>query len=87
MNDLELHLGDCKEILKQLPDESVYCCVTSPPYYGLRNYDDDRQLGAEDTPKLYVDNLIKVFKEAVKSKKIQGFGLEKLVQVYSTFKS
>jgi DNA modification methylase len=30
--------GDCRQILKQLPDESVHCCVTSPPYFGLRDY-------------------------------------------------
>jgi DNA modification methylase len=34
----EIYIGDCREILKTLPDKSVHCCVTSPPYYGLRDY-------------------------------------------------
>jgi DNA modification methylase len=39
--------GDCLEVLKGLPDESVHCCVTSPPYFGLRDYGVDGQLGLE----------------------------------------
>jgi DNA modification methylase len=34
-------VGDCRDRLAELPDESVHCCVTSPPYWGLRSYDDD----------------------------------------------
>ena len=33
--------GDCRDVLKTLPDESVHCVVTSPPYFGLRSYDED----------------------------------------------
>jgi DNA modification methylase len=33
--------GDCRDILKTLPDQSVHCCVTSPPYFGLRSYDEN----------------------------------------------
>ena len=33
-----LLIGDCRDILKSLPDKSVHCCVTSPPYFGLRRY-------------------------------------------------
>ena len=40
--------GDCLAVLKTLPDESVHCCVTSPPYYGLRDYGMDAQIGRED---------------------------------------
>lgn len=46
--------GDCRDVLKTLPDESVHCCVTSPPYFGLRSYDEsalrtdlDRRLALE----------------------------------------
>lgn len=42
--------GDCLSVLKTLPDESIHCCVTSPPYYGLRDYGMDAQIGREDTP-------------------------------------
>jgi len=39
---IEIHTGDCREVLKTLPDASVNCCVTSPPYFGLRSYCPDR---------------------------------------------
>jgi len=55
--------GNCLDKLKELPDQSINTCITSPPYWGLRNYGDDKQLGLEDTPEEYVDNLVKVFKE------------------------
>ena len=56
-------VGDCRETLKSLPDGSVQCCVTSPPYYGLRDYGHDGQLGLEPTPDEYVANLVAVFRE------------------------
>lgn len=43
--------------LRELPSESVNCCVTSPPYYGLRDYGLDMQIGREDTPEQYIDRL------------------------------
>jgi DNA modification methylase len=55
--------GNCLDILPHLPSESVQCCVTSPPYYGLRDYGSDGQLGLEKTPQDYVENLAKVFRE------------------------
>ncbi len=55
--------GDCIESLKSLDDESVNCCVTSPPYWGLRDYGEAGQLGLEETPEEYVANMVKVFSE------------------------
>lgn len=56
--------GDCMETLQQLNDKSINTCITSPPYWGLRNYNDEKkQLGMEDTPEEFVDNLVKVFRE------------------------
>jgi DNA modification methylase len=55
--------GDCIESLKTLDDESVNCCVTSPPYWGLRDYGETDQLGLEETPEEYVANMVKVFSE------------------------
>lgn len=56
--------GDCLESLKKLKDQSINTCITSPPYWGLRNYnDEEKQLGLEDTPEEFVDNLVKVFRE------------------------
>lgn len=54
---------DCIEGLKTIPDNSVNCCVTSPPYYGLRDYGVDDQIGLEDTPKQYVEKMVAVFRE------------------------
>ena len=55
--------GDCRELLKTLPEKSVHCCVTSPPYWGLRNYGVEGQLGLEKTPEEYVEKMVEVFKE------------------------
>ena len=55
--------GDCRELLKTLPDASVNCCVTSPPYWGLRDYGVDGQIGLEQTPEAYVAELVAVFRE------------------------
>lgn len=50
-------------MLKTLPDNSVNCCVTSPPYFGLRDYGHDGQIGLEQTPEAYVSELVAVFRE------------------------
>ena len=55
--------GDALEMLKTLPDESIHCCVTSPPYWGLRDYGVDGQLGLESTPEEYVAKMVDVFRE------------------------
>ena len=113
---IDIKIGDCREVLKTLPDKSVNCCITSPPYYGLRDYGTatwvggnpdcphkrlskiskntatghknmyeqgvvvgdaiykqecllcgakriDNQIGLEETPKQFVDNLVEVFRE------------------------
>lgn len=54
---------DALQLLRLLPDESVNCCVTSPPYYSLRNYQVNGQIGLEETPEQYVDALVTVFRE------------------------
>lgn len=56
-------IGDCLESLRQMEDQSVNCCVTSPPYFGLRDYGVDGQIGLEDTPDAYVARLVEVFRE------------------------
>ena len=55
--------GDCREVLSTMPDESVNCIVTSPPYWGLRDYGHAGQLGLESTPQEYVEKLVAVFEE------------------------
>lgn len=56
-------VGDALEELLQVPDQSIQMCVTSPPYFGLRDYGDPRQLGAEDTPGEYIKHLIVISRE------------------------
>lgn len=59
---IDLISGNCVDILKTLPPKSVQCCVTSPPYYGLRDYGVDGQIGLEQTPEEYVAKLVSVFR-------------------------
>ena len=56
-------VGDCIAGLRTLPDASVHCCVTSPPYWGLRDYGHDGQIGLEATPEAYVARMVEVFRE------------------------
>nr|MYJ23596.1 site-specific DNA-methyltransferase [Nitrospira sp. SB0673_bin_12] len=61
--DVQVLLGDNRDILPQLEARSIQCCVTSPPYWGLRDYDHSAQLGAESSPEEYVENLVEIFRE------------------------
>ena len=63
MTTFRLIPGDCLAGLATLPDASVHCCVTSPPYWGLRDYGVDGQLGLEPTPGEYVAKMVAVFRE------------------------
>ena len=63
MTENKVFCGDAAEILKYLPQGSANMCVTSPPYYGLRDYGIENQIGTEQTPQEYVDRLTKVFDE------------------------
>ena len=55
--------GDCLDRLRELPDESVNCCVTSPPYWGLRDYGHAGQIGLESAPAKYVEKMVAVFRD------------------------
>lgn len=59
----EIHNMDCLEGLKLIDDNTINCCVTSPPYWGLRDYGVDGQIGLEETPEEYVNKLVEVFRE------------------------
>ena len=63
---------DCLVGLKRLPDNSIDCCVTSPPYYGLRDYGCDGQIGLEESPVLYINKLTEVFSEVYRVLKPEG---------------
>ena len=55
--------GDCGSVLKQIEAGTFHTCVTSPPYWGLRDYGKDEQLGLEKSPEEYVENMLNVFRE------------------------
>ncbi len=57
--------GDALSTLCSFPDGSVNCCITSPPYYGLRDYGVDGQIGLEQNPEEYISRLTGVFREVL----------------------
>lgn len=68
----KIYPGDCIEVLKTIPDNSIDCCVTSPPYFGLRDYGNSDQIGLEETPELYVAKIVEVFTEVKRVLKKEG---------------
>ena len=56
-------VGDCIDMMRTLQDQSVQTCVTSPPYFGLRDYGVDGQIGLEETPAEFIARLVEVFRE------------------------
>lgn len=64
--------GDCRHVLKGLPDETVQTCVTSPPYFGLRDYGHGEQIGLEKTPDEFVKNIVEIMREVRRVLKKDG---------------
>jgi DNA modification methylase len=58
-----IQTGDCRALLRTYPEKAINCCVTSPPYFGLRDYGHAGQIGLEKTPDQYVAELVSVFRE------------------------
>lgn len=82
-NQITLYSGDVFDILPQMPDESVDLCLTSPPYFGLRNYGVEGQIGLEPTLKEYIDKLVLVFREVRRILKPSGVLLLNLGDSYA----
>lgn len=78
------YTGDCRDLLKQLPDGCVQTCVTSPPYWGLRDYGVDGQLGLEQSPQEYAANMIAVFRDVRRALKDDGTLWLNLGDTYAT---
>ena len=78
---------DCLIGLQRLPSESINCCITSPPYYNLRDYGDNNQLGQENTIQEYLSNLLKIFDEVYRVLKVDGACWVNIGDVYSAKKS
>lgn len=63
MNTYKILTGCCLTELRKIPEKSIHCCVTSPPYFGLRDYGVDGQIGLEPTPEQFVETMVAVFRE------------------------
>lgn len=68
----KIYNENCLSGLKNIPDNSIDCCVTSPPYFGLRDYGNNEQIGLEETPELFVQQLVNVFAEVKRVLKPEG---------------
>jgi DNA modification methylase len=69
---LKILKGDTRDVLKDLPDESIQCAITSPPYWGMRDYGFEDQIGAEDDINEYLNTLVEVFSEVKRVLKSDG---------------
>jgi len=67
-----LYNGNCLEVLRQFPDDSIDCVITSPPYWGLRDYGVDGQIGLEETFYTYLEQLLEIFDEVYRVLKPSG---------------
>lgn len=72
MADALILLGDVRERLKEVADGSVHCVITSPPYWGLRDYGNDSQIGLEQTPEMYVAEMVTLFREVKRALRNDG---------------
>ena len=81
---VQLHQSNASEL--PVDDESIDCVVTSPPYWGLRDYGVDEQIGLESTPEKYVENMVNVFREIKRVLKSSGTVWLNLGDSYSSFK-
>lgn len=60
---VKILVGDCLPLMKKMPPQSFQMCVTSPPYFGLRNYGEENQIGQEETTEIYIGRLVEIFRE------------------------
>lgn len=80
----KIYQGDSLEVLKTFPDDNIDCCITSPPYWGLRDYSVEGQLGLEKTPEEYVAKMVDVFREVRRALRPEGTCWLNLGDSYST---
>lgn len=69
---MKIYCGNAKNLLKTIADNSIDCCVTSPPYYNLRDYGVENQVGLEKTPEEYINKLAEIFHEVKRVMKSDG---------------
>lgn len=83
---IQIYHGNALEVPKSIEPETVQCCVTSPPYWGLRDYGIDGQLGLEKTPEEYVEKMVMIFREVRRVLKNDGTLWLNLGDSYAGFK-
>jgi len=83
----KIYIGDAREGLKLMPEKSAYTCVTSPPYFGLRDYGHAGQIGLEETPEEYVQQLVEVFREVRRVLRDDGTVWLNLGDSYNAYKA
>jgi DNA modification methylase len=81
---VEIRIGDCRDLLRAMPDASAQCVVTSPPYFGLRDYGVGGQIGLEATPDAFVAQMVDVFREVRRVLKDDGVLFLNLGDSYAT---
>jgi DNA modification methylase len=69
---IDIRVGDCRQLMREMADDSVQCCVTSPPYFGLRDYGHTGQIGQEKTPEAFVATMVEVFRDVRRVLKPDG---------------
>jgi len=63
VSQIRIEVGDALRVLRAFPDQAFHTCITSPPYYGLRDYGVEGQIGREETSEAYIATLVRVFRE------------------------
>ena len=86
MSKYRVIVGDCIESMRGLADQSVNCCVTSPPYFGLRDYGVDGQIGLEQRAPEYIKNMVSVFHEVHRVLRDDGVLFVNIGDTYAGFK-
>ena len=71
-SDISIEIGDSKSVLSTFPNDYFQSCITSPPYWGLRDYGVSGQIGAETTVDEYIENLVETFREVKRTLKDNG---------------
>ncbi|MFH0800666.1 MAG: site-specific DNA-methyltransferase [Pseudomonadota bacterium] len=71
-DDIQIVQGDSRRVLSKIPDNYFQCCITSPPYWGLRDYGIGGQIGAEDDPEEYIRDLVSIFREVRRTLREDG---------------
>jgi len=83
---IEIMNGDCRKLVQKIPDKSIDCVMTSPPYWALRDYGHDDQMGMESTPEEYIENMVSFFNDVKNKLKNSGNCFVNIGDTYASSK-